>query len=249
MAALLEVNGLIYRYGNRIAVDQVSFTIERGEIFGLLGPNGAGKTTTIACLVGLLAPHAGSMVLSGQPYDPARRMPMRKNLGLVPQDLALYEGLSARENLSLFAKLNGVPTTVLEDRIQKYLDFSGLSDRATDRVQTFSGGMKRRLNLASGIIHEPPIVLLDEPTVGVDPQSRNHLFESIETLKRSGTSVLYTTHYMEEAQRLCDRIAIMNEGRIIAIGTPKQLVDSLQQDNANLETVFLKLTGRKLRDE
>jgi ABC-2 type transport system ATP-binding protein len=173
----------------------------------------------------------------------------RRRLGFVPQELAIYPNLTARENLSFFGKLAGVSANELGAAIDRNLELAGLVDRQSERVSTFSGGMQRRLNLASGLMHAPRLVLLDEPTVGVDPQSRNHLFETLAALKHSGVSLLYTTHYMEEAQRLCDRIAIMHEGQVVAIGTPTELAVSIGQPDANLETVFLHLTGRTLRDE
>jgi len=238
-----------YSYGQRLAVDSVSFDIEPGEMFGLLGPNGAGKTTTISCIAGLLRDFQGEMRFRGEPFRPATNIDDRAQIGFVPQELAIYDKLSAEENLRLFAKLMGVPASEIPTRVSELLDLAGLVDRRHDRVQTYSGGMKRRLNLAAGLLHRPSLVLLDEPTAGVDPQSRNHLFESIQKLKMDGVSVLYTTHYMEEAERLCDRIAIMNEGRIIAIGTPRELAAGCGLPDANLETVFLQLTGRSLRNE
>jgi ABC-2 type transport system ATP-binding protein len=249
MKTLLSVRDLRFQYGARVAVDSVSFDIQAGEVFGLLGPNGAGKTTTISCIAGLLSNWQGDMEMRGKSFRPAIESASRANLGLVPQELAIYDNLTAAENLRFFAKMGGVSKSELATRVDKLLAMAGLSERCKDLVNTFSGGMKRRLNLAAGIIHQPPFVLLDEPTVGVDPQSRNHLFDSILALRQSGTSMLYTTHYMEEAERLCDRVAIMNEGRIIAVGTPAELIATVPSENANLESVFLHLTGRKLRDE
>jgi ABC-2 type transport system ATP-binding protein len=170
-------------------------------------------------------------------------------LGTVPQELAIYENLNAAENLELFGGLVGLRGAELKESIGNQLALAGLEDRKRDLVKTYSGGMKRRLNLACGLLHNPPLVLLDEPTVGVDPQSRNHLFESLQRLRESGTSLLYTTHYMEEAERLCDRVAIMNEGQVIAIGTPSRLGEQVGVPGADLETIFLKMTGRSLRDE
>lgn len=249
MAELLLVDQLRYEYGSRVAVDGISFSVRRGELFGLLGANGAGKTTTISCISGLLSHWRGSLALNGQPFSPAKSTKDRAALGIVPQELALYEGLNAYENLKLFGQLNGLAGSALRARIDEMLELSGLRERARDLVSTFSGGMKRRLNLAIGVIHHPQLLLLDEPTVGVDPQSRNHLFESLLELKRRGLTMLYTTHYMEEAQRLCDRIAIMNEGKLIAIGTSTELASEMGDPAANLEQVFLHLTGRKLRDD
>lgn len=246
---LLSVDKLRYSYGDRIAVESVGFYVKQGECFGLLGPNGAGKTTTISCIAGLLADWQGKMHFQGQDFKPALESQDRSKLGYVPQEIALYQNLTARENLAFFAKLGGVSKKEIENSVTKNLQLAGLEDRKNDLVSTFSGGMQRRLNLAAGLMHSPDLVLLDEPTVGVDPQSRNHLFETLLQIKQSGCSLLYTTHYMEEAQRLCDRIAIMNEGKIVAVGTQVELATSIGQPDANLEQVFLQLTGRSLRDE
>lgn len=247
--ALLRIRGLTYRYGDRTAVNAIDFEIRPGEIFGLLGPNGAGKTTTIACIAGLLGRFEGEMEFRGQPFDPHNRLADRSLIGVVPQELALYESLSARQNLRLFAGLVGLSKADSVSSIHAQLDLAGLSDRADDRIANYSGGMKRRLNLAVGLLHSPPLIMLDEPTVGVDPQSRAHLFESLLELKTRGTTILYTTHYMEEAQRLCDRIAIMCDGRIMAIGSQSELAVAAGDPDGNLEQIFLNLTGRSLRDE
>ena len=247
-STLLEVRSLSYEYSGKLAVDQVSFTIQPGEFFGLLGPNGAGKSTTIACVSGLLSRFRGEMFFSRQPFSPAKNLVDRQRIGIVPQDLAIYENLTARENLQTFGALFGLHSKALNAAIQRQLEIAGLTDRANDLVKTFSGGMKRRLNLACGIIHQPQLVLLDEPTVGVDPQSRNHLFESLKQIQSEGTTILYTTHYMEEAERLCDRIGIMHNGKIIACGSSKQLAQESGLTGSNLEEVFLKLTGRSLQD-
>ena len=245
---VLSVDSLSYQYGERLAVDGLSFHVTRGEIFGLLGPNGAGKSTTIKCIAGLRDDWQGNMQFSGEPFFPARNQAMRRRLGFVPQELAIYEGLSAKENLVLFAKLSGLSGAAMRDAVERSLVLSGLESRANDLAGKFSGGMKRRLNLAVGQVHKPELLLLDEPTVGVDPQSRNHLFESLAQLKSSGMTILYTTHYMEEAQRMCDRIAVMNAGKIAATGTVKELALEIGDANADLETIFLQLTGRSLRD-
>lgn len=247
--SLLSVRALRYRYGDRTAVESAEFDVKQGECFGLLGPNGAGKTTTISCIAGLLADWQGKMLFQGHEFRPAAEANDRKKLGYVPQEIALYQNLTARENLVFFAKLGGVAKAGIEKAVNENLQLAGLQDRKNDLVSTFSGGMQRRLNLAAGLMHSPQLVLLDEPTVGVDPQSRNHLFETLLQIKQAGCSLLYTTHYMEEAQRLCDRIAIMNEGKIVAIGTQTELAASINQPEANLEQVFLQLTGRSLRDE
>ncbi len=223
---VIEVNGLIKRYGDRVAVNGVSFCVQEGEIFGLLGPNGAGKTTTLSILATLLPPDEGQVTIGG--YDLVRETNQIKPLiGFVPQELALYPTLSAWDNLAFFGRIYGLRGTALKERIAAVLDLVGLRDRAGDAVRTFSGGMKRRLNIAAGLIHRPRILFLDEPTVGVDPQSRNFIFEHIERLKAEGMTILYTTHYMEEAERLCDRVAIMDEGRLLALGTPKELIGLL----------------------
>ena len=248
-AILLDVKQLSYAYGKRQAVDAINLQVLRGECLGLLGPNGAGKTTAISCIAGLLADWKGEMTFAGAPFQPARQLQDRSKLGLVPQELALYAHLSAQENLRYFAELCQVPAADRARAVDDNLQLSGLIDRRRDLVKTFSGGMQRRLNLAAGLVHRPELVLLDEPTVGVDPQSRNHIFETLLQLKARGHSLLYTTHYMEEAMRLCDRIAIMHEGRIIACGTMAELAEANDEPNGNLESIFLKLTGRNLRDE
>jgi ABC-2 type transport system ATP-binding protein len=194
--------------------DGVSFDLLRGEAFGLLGPNGAGKTTTISLIMGILKPDSGEVSINGKPPT---ELETRRKLGLAPQALSLYQDLTARENLEFFGKLYSPSRQWLRDRVDWALAFAGLSDRGNDLVKNCSGGMKRRLNLACALIHEPEVIFLDEPTVGVDPQSRNHLFECIEQLKRDGITILYTTHYMEEAERLCDRVAIMDHGRLLAM--------------------------------
>jgi len=211
------------RYGDRVAVDGVSFTVAAGEAYGLLGPNGAGKTTTISMVCGLLARDGGTVTIAGRPMD-GDGLEAKSFVGYVPQDLALYPDLSARENLDFWGKLYGLGGAQLRDRVTAVLDIVGLADRAKDRVSEFSGGMKRRLNIGAALLHEPKVLVLDEPTVGVDPQTRNAIFETVESMKRSGLALLYTTHYMEEAERLCDRIGIIDLGRLIAEGTRRELV-------------------------
>ncbi len=246
--ALLTVKNLSFRYKQQVALREVNFEIDSGEIFGLLGPNGAGKTTTISCVAGLLGQYGGELAFRGSSFRPFESSGDRQHLGVVPQDLALYEDLTARENLEFFGGLVGLRAGDLGQAIQSALILAGLVERADDRVKTYSGGMKRRLNLAIGQLHRPDLLLLDEPTAGVDPQSRNHLFEALERLRQEGRTIVYTTHYMEEAQRLCDRIAIMDRGRVIAVGTASQLADQAGIPGADLERVFLELTGRSLRD-
>lgn len=209
-----------------MAVDGVSFSISAGETYGLLGPNGAGKTTTIAMIAGLLTIDEGDVTVAGHRSGPAA-VEAKAQIGLVPQDIALYPDLSARENLRFFGRLQGIPKHELKDRIAEVLEVVGLSDRADERVEAYSGGMKRRCNIAAGLLHEPKVLILDEPTVGVDPQSRNAILESIEQLGGSGLSVLYTTHYMEEAERLCDRVGIIDQGKLIAEGTRRELVEQI----------------------
>jgi ABC-2 type transport system ATP-binding protein len=296
---MIRVDHLRKRFGAVTAVDDISFAIAPGEVFGLLGPNGAGKTTTINMMVGVLSPDAGSVKIDGA-SDPTRPA-VRRRIGNAPQSLAIYDQLTAEENLHFFGRVYGLSGDRLKERVRWTLKLVGLSDRAKDRAATYSGGMKRRLNLACALVHDPPLLLLDEPTVGVDPQSRNLIFDKIEQLKGEGRTVVYTTHYMEEAERLCDRIAIIDAGRILALDTLDNLLrqhggrsvvtitlgseppagvalptaptdgtlrfeserpleevarlsgaglafQSLHVDRPDLETVFLNLTGKSLRD-
>ena len=212
---ILSARGLVRRYGTRLAVDGFHLEVQPGEAVGRLGPNGAGKTTTISMLAGLIRPDAGEVRIGGQllreETDPHKRW-----VGLVPQDLALYGEISALENLRFFGAVQGLTGDALKRRCGEVLEIVGLSTRAGDRVKTFSGGMKRRLNLAAALVHDPQLLLLDEPTVGVDPQSRNAIFDNVELLRRAGKTLLYTTHYMEEVERLCDRVVIMDHGRVVA---------------------------------
>ena len=310
---MLQVQGLRKAYGNLIAVDGISFQVAKGETIGLLGPNGAGKTTTVSMIAGLITPDAGQVRIDGAPIT-GDTNPVKRKIGLVPQDLALYEELPAMANLRLFAALYDISGARADQAIDAALDLVGLKDRAKDQVSTFSGGMKRRLNLAAALLHDPAVLLLDEPTVGVDPQSRNAIFDNLETLKARGKTLVYTTHYMEEAERLCDRIVIVDHGHVIADDTLAGLhrrlpatntlyvdfldavkpadvdalytlpgvqsadltghrlavslhdlssdapgvlgwlaekghrFDNLSTEKPNLETVFLNLTGRSLRD-
>jgi ABC-2 type transport system ATP-binding protein len=233
MSNLVEVKDLVKKYrgasprdGDQVAVKGVSFAIRQGEIFGLLGPNGAGKTTTISMLACLLTPTSGTAMVSG--LDLVKQSDqVKQHIGLVPQDLALYPTLSARDNLIFFGRIYGLRGKALHARVNWTLELVGLADRAKDAIQTYSGGMKRRINIAAGLLHKPDILFLDEPTVGVDPQSRNHIFENVERLNREGLTILYTTHYMEEAERLCHRVAIIDQGQIIALDTPKALTESI----------------------
>jgi linearmycin/streptolysin S transport system ATP-binding protein len=215
---MLEVKSLHKRYGDLVAVHDVSFSARPGEMVGLLGPNGAGKTTTVSMIAGLLPPDRGEVRIGGALVR-SETDPVKRRMGLVPQDLALHDELSARENLNLFGALYSLSGAPLRSAIDRNLELTGLADRAKDRTSTFSGGMKRRLNLAAALLHDPDILLLDEPTVGVDPQSRNAIFSNLEGLKRRGKTLVYTTHYMEEAERLCDRIIIVDHGKVIANDT------------------------------
>lgn len=219
---MLCLTHLCKSYGKIVAVDDLSLELRSGEVFGLLGPNGAGKTTTVAMAMGLLKPDSGSVRIGdvGSP-DAAS---VRAMIGVAPQALALYDDLTGTENLQLFGRLQGMSRESLRKRVAWSLAFAGLTERASDRVKTYSGGMKRRLNLAAAIVHDPPVLLLDEPTVGVDPQSRHAIFKGIEKLRDDGRTIVYTTHYIEEAQRLCDRVGILDHGRLLALGTVDKLI-------------------------
>jgi ABC-2 type transport system ATP-binding protein len=227
MPNILEVENLVKNFGEFPAVKGVSFSVEAGEIFGLLGPNGAGKTTTISMVTGILEPTSGSARISGIDIgkDPIQ---VKHLIGLVPQDLALYPTLSARANLNFFGSLYGLDGKQLKERVDDVLEVVALTDRQNDPIEKFSGGMKRRVNIAAGLVHQPQLLFLDEPTVGVDPQSRNHIFESVLKLNRErGMSIIYTSHYMEEVELLCSRVAIIDQGLIIALDTIKNLVAML----------------------
>ncbi|MEZ6003627.1 MAG: ABC transporter ATP-binding protein [Planctomycetota bacterium] len=217
----VEIRGLTRRYGDQVALAGLDLTLERGEFLGLLGPNGAGKTTTLRMISCMDRPDAGTCRVLGMDVG-GQADPILARLGVVPQELALYDAMTARENLEFLARLQGLSVAKAQERIAQALEAAGLKDRADTRVQGFSGGMKRRLNLVASLLHGPELVLLDEPTVGVDPQSRNHLLEMIEGL-RGQVSLIYTTHQMGEIERLCDRIAIMDRGRLVAIGTMDEL--------------------------
>ena len=233
---MIEVEQLRKQYGDLTAVHDVSFTVRAGEIFGLLGPNGAGKTTTIGCISTLLAPTSGRIRVMG--YDVVKDgIAARRSMGVVPQEIALYDDLSAEENLSYWGGAQGLRGGPLRERIREVLDLTGLRDRAREPIKRYSGGMKRRLNFACGIVHRPKVLLLDEPTVGVDPQSRVRLLELVREQARAGACVLYTTHYMEEAESLCDRLAIVDRGRICAQGTLTELRALLGERDV------LRLTG------
>ncbi len=273
----IEVRGLVRRFGARTAVDGLDLELQRGQALGLLGPNGAGKTTTIRILSTLCAPSAGSVRVLG--LDPQREAAaLRARIGVVPQELALYDALRARENLAFYGRMHGLAGARLERRVDWALELAGLRERAQDLVRTYSGGMKRRLNLVAALLHEPELVFMDEPTVGVDPQSRNHVFEMVERLHAEGLTLVYSTHQLGEVERLCDRIVILDAGRSVAQGTLAELqrgqgtaakayarveLDGevrarleragvafrVEEELPNLEAVFLALTGRALRDE
>lgn len=281
---MLTLRNLRKQFGSITAVDGLSLDIPRGSVFGFLGPNGAGKTTTLSMAVGLLAPDSGTVEFAGlgSPLDPK----VRARIGLAPQANALYDELSADENLAFFGRLYGLSTSHIRDRADKVLQLVGLTDRRADRIKTYSGGMKRRINLAAALMHEPDLILMDEPTAGVDPQSRNAILDIVRALRDQGRTIVYTTHYMEEAQRLCDQVAVIDHGKLLALGTVDELIarhggtslitiqrtsgeerissadpvavlsDKLTQkdvlnvrvDRPDLESVFLSLTGRSLRD-
>ena len=300
---MIQIEGLQKSFGDIRAVNGVSMDIRRGETFGLLGPNGAGKTTTIHIIVGAKQADAGTVRIDGQ-SDPSQP-DARKRIGVAPQALAVYRELSGMENVLFFGSVYGMRGNALRERADWAIEQAGLTDRAKHRAGTYSGGMQRQLNMACALVHDPEVILLDEPTVGVDPQSRNHLFDTVETLKAQGKTILYTTHYMEEAQRLCDRVAIMDHGKLLAVDSVDHLIrdhgghavvtavvehapadvtlpeavdggatqngelhfassdpmaqvldlssrgvrfGSLKIDQPNLESVFLNLTGRSLRD-
>lgn len=251
---MIEVEGLRKTYGDRVAVDGISFRVQAGRIFGLLGPNGAGKTTTISCLSGLLTPTSGAVRVNGYDVRTEGRA-ARRSLGVVPQELALYPEISAAENLRYWGAVQGLTGAELEPSVQAILARVGLADRAKEPVKAFSGGMKRRLNLAIGLVHGPRVILLDEPTVGVDPQSRGHILELIRERAAAGCAVLYTTHYMGEAEGLCDHFSIIDDGRIIADGSLDELLeragDAIERHSVpepSLERLFLHLTGKELRE-
>jgi ABC-2 type transport system ATP-binding protein len=245
IAPSLRCEGMTRRFGDRTAVDRVSFEISPGETYGLLGPNGAGKTTTIRMICGLLRPDAGQIVIGGREVD-RHDVGVRAQVGYVPQDLALYPDLSARENLQFFGRLYRLRGRLLRERVDEVLALVELSDRAGDRVESFSGGMRRRLNIGAALLHRPSLLVLDEPTAGVDPQSRHAILSSIERFGASGMAILYTTHYMEEADRVCDRVGIMDHGRLVAQGTRRELVAFV----AERDRVELSATGNlaALRD-
>ncbi len=238
MSSIVEVRALTKRFDELVAVNDVSFSIEQGEVFGLLGPNGAGKTTTISMVSCLIEPTSGTIVVDG--HDSAREPgALKAALGVVPQEIALYPTLTAAENLRFWGSMYGLRGDALKSAVADALELAGLADRAKERVEKYSGGMKRRINIAAGILHKPRVLLMDEPTVGIDPQSRNHILETVKDLNSAGMTVLYTSHYMEEVEYLCDRIAIMDHGVIIAEGTLNELRDVV----GGMDVVAVKVAG------
>jgi ABC-2 type transport system ATP-binding protein len=236
MPSILEVHNLVKKYGDFTAVKGVSFDIQEGEIFSLLGPNGAGKTTTISMLSTLYEPTGGDATIGGHSVnkDP---MAVRNLIGVVPQELALYEDLTARENLVFWGQMYNLSGSKLKSRVDEILEQIGLTDKAKDRVKTYSGGMKRRVNIGVGLLHKPKLLFMDEPTVGIDPQSRRAILDTVKDLNQQGMTVLYTTHYMEEAQELSNRVGIIDHGELIALGTQKELT----QQVGETETLILHL--------
>jgi ABC-2 type transport system ATP-binding protein len=227
---LVVVSDLVKRFGDNAAVDGVSFTIREGEVFGLLGPNGAGKTTTISMISCLIPPTTGEITVAGFSIA-TDALNVKRTLGVVPQDIALYPTLSAVENLKFWARMYGLAGKELEERVAEALQLADLADRSKEPIEKYSGGMKRRINIAAGIMHHPRLLIMDEPTVGIDPQSRNHILETVKELNARGTSVLYTSHYMEEVEFLCDRVGIMDRGKLIALGTIDELKRLVGDEN------------------
>jgi ABC-2 type transport system ATP-binding protein len=230
MPAILKVHNLVKNYGDFVAVKGISFEIAEGEIFGLLGPNGAGKTTTISVLSTLYAPTSGDATVGGHSVS-KEAMAVRQLIGVVPQDLAIYDDLTARENLSFWGQMYGLGGKALRARIDEVLEQIGLSDKANKRIKTYSGGMKRRVNIGVGLLHRPRLLFMDEPTVGIDPQSRRAILDSVLELNRQGMTVLYTTHYMEEAQEISDRVGIIDHGELIALGTQAELTRQVGEND------------------
>lgn len=226
---ILEVKNLIKRYGELLAVDNMNLSLRKGEILGLLGPNGAGKTTLINSIIGITSIQSGEIRIFDMDIKEKLSL-IKKKIGIVPQNLALYEDLKSEENLKFFARLYGLGGAVLEKQVKEALEFTNLWERRKEYPGQFSGGMKRRLNIACSIVHQPELLILDEPTVGIDPQSRNHILESVRELNRRGTSIIYTSHYMEEVEILCSRIAIMDNGRLISEGSKSELKEFVQKE-------------------
>lgn len=225
----IKLENVIKRYGNNLAVDNISLEIKDEEIFGLLGPNGAGKSSTIKMIMGLLKPNSGEITVNG--IDVMKdSLNAKRILGLVPQELAIYENMTALENVEFLGRLYGLKGKKLKEMAEEALQFTGLADKRKEVPKKFSGGMKRRLNIACSIVHQPKIIIMDEPTVGIDPQSRNHILESIKELNRRGATIIYTSHYMEEVESICSRIGIIDFGKLIALGSKDELVSSIWED-------------------
>lgn len=246
---IIELKHLTKYYkGSSIpAIDNINLNIGKGEIYGLLGPNGAGKTTTISILCGLFGPTSGNVFINGMEYQHSAEK-IKNIIGVVPQEIALYPSLTAKENLTFFGHMYGLKGKQLKNRINECLELFGLEKNANRRIRTFSGGMKRRINLIAGILHKPEIIYLDEPTVGIDVQSRNVILEHLRNINKEGATIIYTSHYMEEAENFCSRVAIIDKGHIITEGKPKELINR-KDEYTDLESIFLHLTGRALRDE
>ena len=249
MEVILRTKDLTKKYDNRIVVDNLNLEIRKGEIFGLLGPNGAGKSTTMNMICNIVRPTLGSVEFLGKDMKKNSRELLRR-LGFIPQDLAIHNKLKAWENVELFTSLYGIKGAELKKVIDESLDYVGLLEKRNEYAGKFSGGMKRRLNIACAIGHHPDLLIFDEPTVGIDPQSRNFILDKIKESNKNGTTVIYTSHYMEEVEAICTRIAIMDNGKIIASGTSEELQKLVVDDTSSitLEEVFLTLTGKKLRD-
>ena len=248
--SIIEIKNVTKRFNDKLVLDNVSYEVEKGEIFGFIGPNGAGKSTLINIMTSLLEPDSGTVKICG--YDILKESIKAKEcIGYVPQDISLLEELTAYDNLEFFGAFYGLKGKELKERIKEALEVTGLSDKKKEKVKKFSGGMKRRLNIACAIVHKPKLIIFDEPTVGIDPQSRNNILETIQKLNAQGSTIIYTSHYMEEVDAICSDICIIDHGNIIARGSNeelKSLVKHKDGTEASLEEVFLKLTGRKLRD-
>ncbi len=239
---VVEIKNLVKRYNDFLAVDNVSLNIGEGEIYGLLGPNGAGKTTTINTLIGLIKADNGEINIHGRNINKYSDE-VKREIGIVPQEIAIYDELTAMENVTFFARLYGLRDGLLKERVKEALDFTGLWDRRNDISRKFSGGMKRRLNIACSIAHHPKLIIMDEPTVGIDPQSRNHILESVRELNRKGSTIIYTSHYMEEVEELCNKIAIMDHGKVIADGTKDELKNMVSvEDRVEIELSAVNYT-------
>jgi ABC-2 type transport system ATP-binding protein len=234
--SLIEINGIGKSFGSLKAVDNVSFNVEQGEIFGLLGPNGAGKSTLISMITTLIEPDFGEIAINGLNLR-KKQSEIKKILGLVPQEIALYPTLTAKENLDFWGRLYGIGGSLLNERVDEALEIAGLKDRAKDRIDKYSGGMKRRINIAAALLHRPKVLIMDEPTVGIDPQSRNHILETVLKLNKEGMTVIYTSHYMEEVEFLCSRVAIMDHGKVIAMGSK----DELRKTVGDLDTIDIEV--------